>query len=210
MSNSYAYKTLGSFGPNMTEHQAVINSLHMSTNSNMDQRFLSGSGSAEFVGQNSGNSGVFLAEHCSKNWDGVCELASTNDRTHLPPAVSVYNGYDTSGFTVGENLLRSTALKKYLSKLKQCKIIKEQLNPLVPESPYIERIALYNSDRCYSEFAVDLSTDIDNDPVLIHLLNKPYVAMDVLQGIYVSLKKRDELGKIKGTKLGSFFSTHFK
>jgi len=50
--------------------------------------------------------------------------------------------------------------------------------------------------------------EVDADPVMDKLINKPEIAPEILLGIYNTMKVTDRLSQLDGTKLGYFFKNN--
>lgn len=153
------------------------------------------------IGQNSHVSQVFAAERCSKNWDGICELASSNKNTAY--AVNHMDGCNNPcslGLTSGEILIKNTAKTKYHYNKGECIVEYEQFDPLVANSPMVP----INKICKKPIYRVD-SEKIDKDPVMNHILDKPTIALDVLAKIYHDMKNDNILYTLKDTRLGRFY-----
>lgn len=167
---------------------------------NMSQPFNHG-GYAETYGQNSKPCQAFLADRCARNWDDVCEYAyrpSTNEEYKIRANPI---GYGDPQLNSGEILLVNTAQKKYLWKMFNCEAVSEPFDPLVVGSP---TITTWRGMYCKPFYAVDPKT-IDNDPVMNRILQKPWIAVPLLQNIKNTMTRNGNFGQLKGTKLGRFY-----
>jgi hypothetical protein len=210
--NSYA--SIAQVGSNA--HSEVNNPLTYCMNNTMDQRFLHG-GHADTYGQHSRPCQLFMSEYCAKKWDNFCEVASANKTTWLPNSMDCSTGISARGagkrLTAGETLIRNTAARKYLIQMLNAHKKYMPFDPTVPTSPLISYWRS-NADVTQADcgsvaipmFAVDPTT-IDNDPVMDKLLLVPAIAPDILINIYNTMKRQGVLGRLKGTKLGKFYST---
>jgi hypothetical protein len=164
---------------------------------------------------------MFMSDYCAQNWNGICEVASRNTNNHYPNTGMPTSLCDKGGsggclgtgmgsqFTQGENLIRNTAAKKYLSKMSSnCCLKYEPFDPQVPTSPMISYWEASCDLRggCTPMYEVNPAT-IDKDPVMNKILSKPSIAMDVLLNIYNTAKRLGKLAGLRGTKLYDFFHT---
>jgi hypothetical protein len=154
---------------------------------------------------------MFMSDYCAKNWDGICEYASRNINSNYPnPMINSAPLVPNIGPnpTQGENLIRNTAMKKYLSQLSNnCTIDYEVFDPQVASSPLVGRIASktkMTGAECIPVFEVNPDT-IDSDIVMDKLLARPGVGMDILANIYNNAKAKGTLDRLKNTKLYRFF-----
>lgn len=198
------YKSISSFGSNT--YSPVNNPLTYCINDNMDQRFLHGGNSTVF-GQYSAPCQLFLSEYCADEWDEFCELASKNSNTYFPG--NPFNGSDYGGLmglTAGEQLIRNTAQRKYLTRMLGATIKKVPFDPLVATSPMVSYWVQPNgSVGGVPEYSVN-PKDIDKDIVMNKILDKPTIAMDILMNIYNTMKRQGTLDKLNGTRLGNYYS----
>ena len=117
---------------------------------------------------------------------------------------------------MGEILVRNTAQEKYLVAMSNnCQRAYEPFDPTVANSPLISTwVPMGNgcnnqgncetSNTCIPIYAVDAKT-IDDDPVMNKVLDKPYIAMDLLVNIYNNAKASNTLRDLKGTRIYNFF-----
>jgi hypothetical protein len=216
------YRTISDFGPN--RYSAVDNPLSYCLGSNMDQRFLHGGASDTYAGQNTKGCQAYLSEYCAEKWDGFCEMASLNTTkiypNHLEDANCRFGGCLT-GMMAGDVLVRNTAAKKYLVSMDGCVKKQEPFDPTVATSPLVSYWVrgtdsnencsgggcLTQYGKCMPKYSVDPAT-VDSDVVMDKLIAKPKIAMDILRGIYYTLKQEGKLNQLKGTKLGRFFDSY--
>jgi hypothetical protein len=158
----------------------------------------------------------YMAEYCSKKWDGFCDLATTVESGYLPQVNTINNTspignllqqkYDLKN---GDVLLRNAASKKYLTEMRDCVLKSEPFDPLVAASPNIHYwVPAENSVSggiCIPTYEVNPAI-IDEDPIMNKILGKPYIALGLLTNIYNTAKRKGTLDQLQGTKLGKFFS----
>jgi len=210
---SSSYAQICKFGAN--SYSPSTNPISYSIGSNMDQNFLHGSSSYIFTGQDSRNSQLFLSEYCAQGWDGFCEVASKNSSIDFPNQAENSNGFGGNPFQTqklnsGEILIRNTAARKYLKGMGGCVKKTEQFDPTVSASPLIStwKPTVDNvSMVCIPTYSVN-PAEIDGDVVMDKILNKPYIAMDILLNIFNNAKRDGTLIDFKGTKLGNFYETN--
>lgn len=204
------YKSVSSFGSNV--YSPVNNPLTYCINDTMNQRFLHGSHS-DTLGQHSKSCQLFMSDYCADKWDAFCELASKNQSVHYPNnAEDCTNSGDIAcrDMNAGEALIHNTASRKYLIKMHNAHKKYQPFDPTVPCSPMI---SYWVSDTCsyansgVPEYAVN-PKEIDDDPVMNKILNKPIIAMNILINIYNTMKRYNTLSGLKGTKLGNFYEKH--
>lgn len=165
---------------------------------NMDNKFIHGSNQ---LGQNSKKCQMFMSDYCSKSWDDNCKIFSENMNRGLPNNIPQYNSlYDLSE---GEILILNTASKKYLINKNENNIRYEPFDPNVANSPLVS-YKICNDTPMYSVNP----NEIDNDPVMNKILNKPTIALSILVNIYNTMKRNGTLESLLNTKLGQFFSSN--
>lgn len=207
MKNSY--RRISQLGSN--NYEPINNPLSYCIDNTMDQRFLHGSSSDTF-GQHSKACQAYLSDYCADNWDEFCELAASNKSVNQYPnniqGCESVGDTPCLGMTAGEILIHNTASKKYLKSMNGCVKKFEPFDPNVATSPMISywtKEYCSGNRGCVPTFEVDPST-IDNDVVMDKILAKPIVALDILVNIYNTMKSKGTLVKLKGTKLGRFYS----
>ncbi len=169
-------------------------------------------------GQESKNCQLFLADYCATMWDnnpknlnnGLCEELCSNrsttypapDRTNPNPSSSVIPILET--LSIGEITLVNIARKKYMTKMNNCVESYSQFDPNVPTSPMLLTWKKKGIIDCVPEYDVK-SKEIDSDPVMNKVLDKPSIAYDILLGIYKTRVNTGKLEELKGTRLYNFF-----
>ena len=105
--------------------------------------------------------------------------------------------------------MRNTATRKYLVKMIGGHLEYQPFDPNVASSPLISEWKSNAQCNAYMKpvpvYAVN-PEGINNDPVMNRLLAKPQIALDVLSGIFRTMKKNGTLGKLNGTRLGAFYA----
>jgi hypothetical protein len=165
-------------------------------------------------GPNSGKCQMFLSEYCSHKWDPFCEMESNNNSISNIVNMGHTSSYDMPNeingrrLTQGEILIQNTAARKYVQKTSGGYEVHEPFDHNVASSPMISNyypIYYVHSGRRIATYAVNPST-IDTDIVMDKLLSNPSIAPIILINIYNTMKNSGELVKLKGTKLGNFYS----
>lgn len=174
-------------------------------------------GGNNLVGPNSVACQIYMGQYCAKNWDGTCEFLSKNEERRFPNWNGSYNMMWNSsgignGITSGQILIRNAAAEKYIVAMSDnCYRDLQPFDPTVPMSPLIGvwRPKMSGSQRniCVPKYDVDPKT-IDNDIVMDKLLLQPWIAMDILGGIYQSRLANKNLEELRGTKLYNWFMTN--
>jgi hypothetical protein len=195
-----AYTMITDFGPEM-----ISDPTPMCVGTNISQSFNYGPG----FGQKSSKCQIFMAQRCSaSNWDDACEMSSKQHDSGLIVAAYGDGTSSSRNMSDGDLFLRNTAMEKYRvsimtdpSGTQQCELKIEQFNPLDTTSP---KMFHYTGD-CVGDYAIRDITNLDNDPVMNRILQKPEIFDSLLSNIYMTMLQRGDLQKLKGTKLGTLF-----
>jgi hypothetical protein len=199
------YKKLANFGSTAVNTLPIYNNdpLTLCIGNNASQRFNHG-GNADIYGQNSNPCQVYLSQRCAKNWDGICEYATSKsaNEEYSQVADTMFAGNNqVMGLTPGEVLLRNTANEKYRVNMLNCELKTEQFNPINPTSPYI---SYWIGQNCIPQYAVD-PRSIDKDAVMNKILDNPIIAKQLLVNIKNTMIAMGTLHLLKGTRLGNFY-----
>lgn len=180
-------------------------------------------GGNSYLGPNSSACQNFMAQYCSKDWNGVCRYMAQDQERTFPNTVtrcdnrggpSVGPGIGNS-VTKGEILIRNTAAEKYLVAMSgNCKRLYLPFDPTVASSPMIgywvpngNTCSGYGNcygDTCVPIYDIDAKM-IDKCPVMNAILDKPVIAMDILCGIYKTRQRTKRMSELARTRIGSFF-----
>lgn len=155
----------------------------------------------------------FMAGYCSAKWDGICEYMSKDvERGGLANGNSiVQSGFNScfspgvgSALTRGEILIRNSAQERFLKAMSDnCFRDYQPFDPTVGDSPMVGvwKLKPNQSGVCIPIYA--LQGNPDQDVLIDKLLQKPWIALDILMGLY----QTTDLNSIKGTKLYNFFTS---
>ena len=194
MKNSY--KSVSDFGSN---NSPANHPLTYCIGSNMNQQFLHGGNP---YGGESKQCQSFMADYCASGWDSFCEYESMNKNTTLLPAGKILNST-----TAGQLLIANTAARKYLVNMHNATEKYEPFDPTVADSPMIRYWVNNGSFSQIPEYSVDPLV-IDKDVLMDKILEDPNVAFNILTNIYNTMKRKETLKYLKGTKLGNFYDSH--
>jgi len=165
-------------------------------------------------GQHSENCQILMADYCANNWDGYCEMASHNVATRYPnlvPGCALPNlgcGNNYKRLTAGENLIRNAAFKKF-TRSPNCAQRCQPFDPTNPQSPQI--CYSVNTD-CFGVGDYQIVYDIgdvnklNQDPLFLKMLQNPHTCIDILMGLYISVKSQGKLDQVMKTNFGKFIS----
>lgn len=206
------YKCISNFGQGAARAPSN-NPLTYCLSQTLDTEFTHGAISETVSSVNGRNCQAFMSQYCANGWDDVCEYASKNNSpiyvNHLSKCGSASN-LECKGLTSGEILIQNTATRKYLVEMRgeQCSVKYEPFDPTVAASPLVA--FWYNgcntqgNGGCVPVYAVN-PDEIDNDPVMNKILNKPIIAWSVLINIYNTAKRKGTLNDLKGTRIYRLF-----
>ena len=204
-----SYKCISNFGQGV--NNSTNNPLTYCLLQTDDPKFLHGGIAGTVSGANNKNCQAFMSDYCAGGWDDICEYASNNQTTAYPNTLSKCggNGYSEGKATAGDNLIRDTASKKYLSKMGgTCSLKYEPFDPTVASSPMVSfwegQCNIQGNNGCVPVYEVDAKT-IDNDIVMNKILARPWIAWNILVNIYNTALRKNTMDSLKGTKLYNFF-----
>jgi hypothetical protein len=222
------YRQISEFAPNI-DNEYSRNPLYYCTLSEMDSQFLHGA-QGRIFGRYNKHCSEFLASRCANEWDELCEAISHDKEIRYPneaqPLGSIYvNGVQKPCLPYGQQLLRDAAFKRFRSETRNCNVKCEPFDPTVANSPlicyetkvscasgpvpeeYCQGSPGDNYGSCESVFIIspEQAKTLDMDPVMNKILDKPELAMDLLEQIYLNMKKAGTLGLIHQTRLARFY-----
>lgn len=164
-------------------------------------------GGNQLLGPNSTACQSYLGQYCSNNWDDICENLSKNNSPGLIPNSKGSINF-LNDITQGQILIRNAAAEKYIVAMSNnCYKELQPFDPTVADSPMISSwkskagsfskvcVAIYDCDH----------KNIDNDIIMNKLLEQPWIAPDILGGIFKTKKRNGTLNLLEGTKLMDFF-----
>jgi hypothetical protein len=207
------YATISEFGPSINESQSNI--FAYCAISGLESGFAHGSvgSSSGLVGPSSMQCQIATAQVCATDYNDICRILAQNDQIGLPNTFKNKNEKLNPNPTQGDIFLRNVAAEKYLVKMSpNCRRVYQPLDPTVAGSPLISTWKYMGSncsDSCSSvvcipQYGVNPST-INNDPVMNEILNRPWIALDILINIYNNAKNNNSLETLSGTKLFTLF-----
>lgn len=180
-----------------------------------DPKFLHGGIAGTVAGANNKNCQAFMSDYCAAGWDDICEFASQNQTKIYPNSLGKCGG-SGQGIpcvteTAGDNLVKQSASKKYLTKMGgTCSLKYEPFDPTVASSPMVSfwegQCNSEGNEGCVPVYEVDAKT-IDSDPIMNKILAKPWIAWHLLVNIYNTALRKNTIDNLKGTKLYNFFGS---
>jgi len=198
-----SYAKISEFGKGAA-YAPVNHPLTYGLSSGLDNMFMHG-GKSKKSDSSSREFAAYTGEYCSKNFDGFCKLMTQNDDIQYFP--DILHGHHEGGMpksmTKGDVVLLNTARTKYLMRMFGGIANKVPFDPTVAASPLV---TIWSGDYMKGEYYIPEGHDVDNDPVMQRLLNKPLVSLPLLMNIYATMTRLGRIGELKGTKLGQFYS----
>lgn len=206
------YRCISNFGQGAS-NAPVNNPLSYCLSRSIDTGFNHGAMGFTLGGADGKHCQEFMAQRCANEWDLACEYASKNT-SHIYPnqlqTCGTYDGVACAGLSSGDILIQNTAAHKYLVEMigNQCRIKYEPFDPTVAASPLVgfwyNGCNTQGNAGCVPVYAVD-PKNIDKDPVMNKILNKPIIAWSILINIYNTAKRLKKLDELKGTHIYRFF-----
>ena len=170
----------------------------------LDSYFDIGANASDF-GPSSERSHLFMADKCSKNWDGACELMSRNNeqaRSNVGGISSIlFTREPPTDLTIGDVLVENTAVRRFCN-MDTCSVKKEPFNPLDPDSPMVTKYG----ENCTDCRPVCMPPSNPNeDMVLNKVLDFPEKHIDLLANMYKNVVKAGKRNEYRNTRVGMVF-----
>lgn len=202
---SFPYVQISKFGklnPVLTV-DPVASSIYKDPDSSFDEGELS-----VLYGPRTRNSQLYMAERCSKNWDGACEYLSRNmddtstNAAKIPSALFPTN-YIPGKQTIGDILVENSAVRRFCD-LSSCSIQAEPYDPTNPNSVWVKSYGCCGYEPC---LPVCMPPDNpDSDILLNKVLDKPDLHIDLLVNMYKNVMKNNLRPKYVNTRIGNIFN----
>jgi hypothetical protein len=159
---------------------------------------------ARTFGTDSLSGQLYMAEKCSKQWDGACEFLSRNtDTTKVNVAKvdsPVFSTNEIGTMSIGDYLIENSATRRFCN-FDTCSIENELYNVNDPTSPLVKRIVSDYNRPCIPVCKVP--TNPDQDILLNKVLLEPHKHLDLLLNMYYNCK--DNKDSYKNTKIANIF-----
>ena len=197
------YANIRTFGSKAGQ-SAINNPVSYCLNTGLTNGFLHGS-SANNVESNSTACQYFLANYCSEQWDGFCEIASLRTDTLMSNSL-LFPGMNPLIYrpTSGQILLRNTFAMKYLVNVLNGELKYEPFDPTVASSPMVAQWSQTNNGPMIFIYDVNPS-EINSCSIMNRILAAPNTVNDILNSIYMKRKRENTLHELKNTNLGNFY-----
>jgi hypothetical protein len=203
---SFPYVQISKFGTTLNPIltiDPVASSIYKDIDSSLDI-----GDSAYLFGPATTNSQLYMAEKCSKEWDGACEfLSRNNDNTKcnsgrisspLFPTV-----YAPGRQTIGDFLVENAGVRRFCD-LNSCSMTQESYDPRNPDSVWVTSYGCCGYTQC---LPVCLPPeDPDNDMLLNKILDKPDLHIDLLINMYKNINAQGSREKYKNTRIDHIFN----
>ena len=189
------YPMIKDFGCNT---KGLSNPLSYCLQSPLDSGFSHGLGGNNIAGPDSQQCQRAMAAYGALHWDGACEYLAADTNVSYPNVMKpgTYNGNGiTNTLTKGDQFVRNVAEERFMIFMSgNCERKYEPFDPTVADSPLISTWQCKPGLRgaCIPIYAIKPS-DADTDPVMRRILDKPWIAIDIL------VNMRNNMGKTIGT-----------
>jgi hypothetical protein len=207
------YSQISNFGNHQPPCAGSNDPLTYCLQDSMDVSFQHGS-TGQHYGPRSKKCQLYMAQRCAENWDGFCEyFYQEHGRNGTWPNNQLWPnmGQSSSGLampmmTTGEQLLQNTAERKYCTYGPNCVKRSEPFDPMIPNSP---QLFYYDSPEssCTPICRVN-PAEIENDPVMNHLIVNPEIAPNTL--INICNTSAREGTNLSGTRIGKLCDNYFQ
>lgn len=203
---SFPYVQLSKFGTKLNPI-LTVDPVSSSIYKDPDSSFDIGD-SAYLFGPATTSSQLYMAEKCSKNWDGACEFLSRNSdstkcnsgRISSPLFPTVYA---PGKLTIGDFLVENAGVRRFCD-LSSCAMNQEPYDYNNPDSVWVTSYGCCGENQC---IPVCMPPDNpDNDLLLNKVLDKPDLHIDLLINMYRNVIANGTKGKYDNTRIGYIFN----
>lgn len=152
---------------------------------------------------------LFMADKCSKKWDGACEFLSRNEDSNAicnqarisSPLFRRVNAPGTQ--TIGDILVENSAVRRFCD-LSSCAVTSEPYDPTNPYSVWTKQYGCCGSTVC---MPVCMPPDEpDKDILLNKVLDKPHLHLDLLINMYKNVNQQGLRAKFTANRVGRIFA----
>lgn len=197
------YVPFANFGTSLSpvlRTNPVANSIYRDIDSFFDEGSL-----AHTFGPATESSQLYMAEKCSKEWDGACELLSRNNDTSKPNVGLVesqlFRHNEPGTMSIGDYLVLNTGTRRFCT-FDTCSIDESLYNVNDPSSPFVKKIGSSDTKECVPVCLPPPNPD--SDIVLNKILNQPHKYIDLLVNMYHNCRKNRDA--YKNTRIGNIFN----
>lgn len=203
---SFPYAQISKFGANLNPKltlDPVGASIYKDVNSSFDI-----GDTAVLYGPKHENSQLYMAEKCSKNWDGACEYLSRDNTdtncnsgkigsplfsTLLPPGKA----------NIGDYLVENASVRRFCD-LSSCSVSQSPYDYTNPNSPMVSSYGCCGMSECLPVCMPPENPD--QDILMNKVLDKPDVHMDLLVNMYRNVMRNNLRSKYANTRIGYVFN----
>lgn len=204
---TFPYVPIAKFGANLNPIM-TIDPVAASVYKDIDSDFDIGEMAVRF-GPRSRESQLYMAERCSKNWDGACEFLSRNEDNNAvcnQARISspLFRTINTPGSqSIGDILVENSAVRRFCD-LSTCAVTSEPYDPTNPNSVWVKQYGCCGTTTCMPVCMPP--DDPDNDILLNKVLDKPQLHIDLLINMYRNVNKQGLRRQYANTRVGRVFS----
>lgn len=152
---------------------------------------------------------LYMAERCSKKWDGACEFLSRNqdnDAICNQAKISspLFRRVNVPGTqTIGDILVENSAVRRFCD-LSSCAVTSEPYDPTNPNSVWTKQYGCCGTTTCLPVCMPPENPD--SDILMNKVLDKPQLHLDLLINMYKNVNKRKMRVKYVNTRIGRIFA----
>lgn len=203
---SFPYAQISKFG-NSLNPVLTLDPVASSIYKDPDSSFDIGD-TAYLYGPEKESSQLYMAEKCSKNWDGACEfLSRNNDNTKCNvgkiSSPLFQTMYAPGKQTIGDFLVENSGVRKFCD-LSTCNMTQEPYDYQNPNSPWVTRYGCYSDKKCLPVCLPP--SNPDTDILLNKVLDKPDLHIDLLINMYKNVIKNGTREQYRNTRIGNIFN----
>jgi len=203
---SFPYVQISRFGNKLNpilKLDPVGSSIYKDVDSNFDI-----GDSANMYGPTRKNSQLYMAEKCSKNWDGACEFLSRNiDDTHCNQgkisSPLFMTQYQPGKQTIGDFLVENASVRRFCD-LSSCTLTQEPYDYNNPNSPWVTSYGCNGVNQCMPMCLPPPKPD--EDILLNKVLDKPHLHVDLLVNMYKNVMSNGSRDVYKNTRIEQIFN----
>jgi hypothetical protein len=195
------YAKFQNFAPSLSPNLTMSDPVEASVYDDIDTLFDIGPVAYGNYGPQTQSSQLFMAERCSKNFDGACHFLSENNEVMKGNMGKVYSPLFSGSpylMTVGDGLVDNSAQRRFCD-LSQCNVLQQNYNPLDPSSPLVSTIVCGNNNVVCKP-----PPNPDDDVLLNKVLERPEYHVDLLMNMYRNAK--NDRQRYNGTRIGNIFN----
>lgn len=202
---SFPYVQISKFGKNLNPI-LTLDPVAASIYKDPDSSFDIGSNAYSF-GPATSSSQLYMAEKCSKEWDGACEFLSRNvDNSKCnigkisSPLFSTI--YQPGKQTIGDYLVENASVRRFCD-LSSCNMTQEPYDYNNPDSVWVTSYGCCGESQCLPLCMPPENPD--SDLLLNKVLDKPDLHIDLLVNMYKNVNAQGYRSKYQNTRIDHIF-----